>query len=865
MGDSDDGGRTVACRPRLRGGESAKAILEAHVQTIQRVVMLGTEAIALLVREDCENAQKSSADMLNLGNQSIVHAMLNGVVNGQGATNPETRVAQGRARDAYRRIHGANAPLIPGKGLSAAINSEARSYVALVKTSLKVHFAKRVKRYCKAKLAVDPDTFKKFTKAQKLAHADRVSAVVWDVCRPSWKAPIVTSEADVALVEATRAMLGMDAIEWSPRNAKGKTVDKSLYDVIKQAPHLFFKGMAALADAFAANGERGFRIVPMRSSLTPRFVTLDQEVLKEIGLVTKEAKADLAKRATKRREKTKPYKERLKAITAELAEHKAAWKQADTLRNAALKPKEKKIPPSDKEVERRKAVEAEIKARALAIEENPVYVELCDGAAAEKRETFEAVFDLSKAETEKGKTLSKRDAALWMHGAKTDGVSMRLLLQTKSTPRNPKRARDDGDARRPLPRRGLLTVERLRESLLGSEDAPTLGAAARARAAAMDSKGALHQNDDLNAILDDLVARDAMPTIVGGDPGMHELLRLACPDRLWKSREARDELMHEADTTKRWKDVCGQIRAGYTLKQRREEAAPGRYFLKKRHQDDPERKRRAEAARAYRHTHLYKPEAVVAAERDLSAYNSNGPTASKLFAYLQARAARLPVLTPWYADPQRRLLRWKRFLSEQRSFSQFCDRIRRMMQPRETDVTAPESKKRPKKRPFVIAYGAKGASNGLVVKGIAPCINTGLLKKLSREFLIVTVPEHYTSKRCGHCKGECGNHAYLAERDRRAQSDERLECRCHQKLELADTAAQREKIRAKFDRDLSNPVEIRGLRFCQSCGRCLNRDANSAPQMAVQLKRLLLGLGPLYKRNKTEEKIEAREMELGTL
>jgi hypothetical protein len=156
-------------------------------------------------------------------------------------------------------------------------------------------------------------------------------------------------------------------------------------------------------------------------------------------------------------------------------------------------------------------------------------------------------------------------------------------------------------------------------------------------------------------------------------------------------------------------------------------------------------------------------------------------------------------------------------------------------------------------------------SNGLVVKGIPPCINTGLRKKLSREFLVVAVPEHYTSQRCFHCRGECGNHTTLAERDRRSQSDERLELQRDKRLVLADTAEKRRKVREHFDRAMSRPCEIRGLRFCSGCKRCLNRDANSAPQMAVQLKRLLLGVGPLYKQSKVEQSIERRELELGCL
>lgn len=170
--------------------------------------------------------------------------------------------------------------------------------------------------------------------------------------------------------------------------------------------------------------------------------------------------------------------------------------------------------------------------------------------------------------------------------------------------------------------------------------------------------------------------------------------------------------------------------------------------------NDPERREKYEKARAYREKTLRKPDAVVEAEARLSEHKANAGTSAGLLAFLRARAEALPTLLGWYAEPLQRRLRFKRFLNEQRSVSQFCNRIRKMERRRADGSRVP----------LVIAYGAKGMSNGLAVKGLPPCINTGLAKKLSRHFLVVFVPEHYTSQRCFHCKGKCGNHAYLAER-----------------------------------------------------------------------------------------------------
>jgi hypothetical protein len=353
-------------------------------------------------------------------------------------------------------------------------------------------------------------------------------------------------------------------------------------------------------------------------------------------------------------------------------------------------------------------------------------------------------------------------------------------------------------------------------------------------------KGALAQNTELKAELERQYGGPLPITILGGDPGMWELLVLSNPDLIHPSRkerlafkEANPDVVLPSGTTR------------YTVGQRRAETAPAKYYLKKRQRDDEERCRRYDNAKSYRRQHLYPPKQVIEADRALSTNNSKGPTAAALLGYLRERSSLQSVVKPWYTDPQRRQTHWKAFIEKQRSFSAFCNRIRALAIKRQGEDTQ-----------IVIAYGAFGTSSGMGIKGLPPCMGKGLLTKLSREFLIVVVPEHYTSKRCMHCGGECINHSYIPDRDRRMQTDERLEHRLAMQMERAETDEQRAVALKQYNRAMAKPCEIRGLRFCTNCKRCLNRDANSAPQMAVQLKRLMLGMSPLYKRGKKEEEMD---------
>ena len=61
------------------------------------------------------------------------------------------------------------------------------------------------------------------------------------------------------------------------------------------------------------------------------------------------------------------------------------------------------------------------------------------------------------------------------------------------------------------------------------------------------------------------------------------------------------------------------------------------------------------------------------------------------------------------------------------------------------------------KETMVLAYGsAVKAISTFSPKGVAPCINMGLRYRLSKHFVVVDTPEHYTSMTCSKCHCRCG-------------------------------------------------------------------------------------------------------------
>jgi hypothetical protein len=182
-----------------------------------------------------------------------------------------------------------------------------------------------------------------------------------------------------------------------------------------------------------------------------------------------------------------------------------------------------------------------------------------------------------------------------------------------------------------------------------------------------------------------------------------------------------------------------------------------------------------------------RPTQVKVIERNLSTIKRSIGLDS-LKQYLEVRERNMETLMDYYGKNEHRARARKRQISRQKSESSFVNRLR--------SLCANDGRKP------VIAYGAFGAvagRNTLHSKGIPPCIGVGLLRMIARFFLVVITPEFYTSRTCSVCTGECVAHP---------------------------TTKRKHK-------------DIRGLRFCVSCNRCLNRDSNAAYNIGLNLRRLL--------------------------
>ena len=129
----------------------------------------------------------------------------------------------------------------------------------------------------------------------------------------------------------------------------------------------------------------------------------------------------------------------------------------------------------------------------------------------------------------------------------------------------------------------------------------------------------------------------------------------------------------------------------------------------------------------------------------------------------------------------------------------------------------------------MLAYGSWGAESGKasswVKRGNPPTIGVGLMKKLSKRFVVSLTPEHHTSQTCCKCLGVCG---------------------------------------AWTDKENEMGKKLRGLRICQDEGCKLpqNRDRMGASNIGLQFRRLFSDQGPI--RQMTDEERELHRLRIET-
>lgn len=227
---------------------------------------------------------------------------------------------------------------------------------------------------------------------------------------------------------------------------------------------------------------------------------------------------------------------------------------------------------------------------------------------------------------------------------------------------------------------------------------------------------------------------------------------------------------------------------------------PVRYTQRQRLKDQLSRRSTDEVQRC-------KPYEVTIAEEEMAGTNSRTASLAGFCEYCCKRHETLDSCLAFYAKPIHRKWRWKKYVKTQQSEERLYERLRAIHKPDDT-------------RQLVLAYGSWGATTGktasFVKRGNSSTVGVGLMRKLSKRFVVCVTPEHHTSKTCCRCLGTCGPWKEVEEAMKK---------------------------------------KVRGLRICQDedCKLPQNRDRTGASNIGLQFCRLFEGKPPIRQMSDEEK------------
>ena len=808
-----------------------------------------------------------------------------------------------------------NVELVERTGVGRLVTDQAPVYAANALTSLKVHVAKRVARLVHVRARLSREVYDALSDDEKKERREDVALACADAIAPPYDPTRHSGLVD--LVEGVRATIHIDAWAWYKPRAPKAAADsplprRALLDCVEADPAVVVRAMHAINVELAAADAATFAIVPVRTSFVPRFVHVSQDALSDMGLLdTGDVTQGTArKRARKAAEAStaastaidteiRDVHNQIQRIDKQLRKSNVDDATRDRL---GVERKVLAVEQSDLKKERRFAlVPAELDLKRArkrhatedeAIKQRKIQEGL-DVRAGERAKPTKAEREAAKAESESRKrareaeidaikaliaqqdtggaaaTESKADAfsqvltlptsltkdrLAFADGFATDGFSIRLNVHKRIDDRGPRRSDDTAPAPTKKAKSTPTPTELPKRGLIGVEELANFVKAARGNGTDV-AEGAYRdlspraQNGLVNALLDAAFGGRCPFRVVGCDPGKRELAVLIDPDVFGTRPADRGTLLPNRPLTTR-----------YTSQQRRHDYTPGRYGLRRKQRaiaqspmDDrlAPRLKRASMAAAYR-AKIEKPAYVRDAEHSMVAdAHANGipipcakPTSVDRFdAWLAARERIAPTVRPHYEATLQRKLRWKKHVEHERSVAVFIERLRAF--------------ERSTGKQLVIAWGGWGASAGrpgqACNKGSAPAMGVGLLGKVAEHFLVVVVPEGYTTKTCYHCGGKAERCVEIEEA-RRPERDTRMAKWLQKALaEAGDDGEKSERAQQRHDRVISHRPHVRGVRCCAGCELRISRDKNGGANIGLQGKRFLLGLGtfkPLTERQR---------------
>ena len=280
---SPDPGRTytVGCSfDKLIPDEAHRTALRDAVSRVHKSTILATELLNLHVRRCIESG---TGDLEVIFHSNWLLNAYNEVSRGKSTTRVDDELR--RTCDMYMP------PFVPvdRQGLTQTFAYECRNLAAVGSTNVWLHFQRRVQTYVKLHHTIDRETYNALTKDKRRQRYLHLLQVAEDICRPNAEANRSPASYH-SWIREQRKTLGID-------DAVGEWTDKPILYHLKEKPQRFVKSMYYMSQYIEEHGGRAFALFPLRRSLVPRHIRVDQQVLRTLlHLGTSEHSKTSAKR-----------------------------------------------------------------------------------------------------------------------------------------------------------------------------------------------------------------------------------------------------------------------------------------------------------------------------------------------------------------------------------------------------------------------------------------------------------------------------------------------------------------------------------------------------------------------------------------
>lgn len=279
---------------------STEAVLDDVVVRCNRAM---TTATAMLAR-DTLVALEEGKPLLKFWTISVVGVAFGLATDGYKSSAPSRATVDRLTpiRDAMPGVE-----LQPRKGIGQVLVDQTPIYAANALTSLKLHTAARIKRLVHLRAKLSQEEFGALSDDEKKTHREEIKLACEDAVAPPYDPTRHSTLTD--LVESVRVFVGIDSWKWlkplPPKAKPGATpARRDLLEVVETDTETVVRAMHRINIELAAAGAKTFSIVPVRSAFVPRFVTVTQNGLSDMGLLdTGDCKqATLRKRMRKQAE-----------------------------------------------------------------------------------------------------------------------------------------------------------------------------------------------------------------------------------------------------------------------------------------------------------------------------------------------------------------------------------------------------------------------------------------------------------------------------------------------------------------------------------------------------------------------------------